>query len=250
MSSLVRKYSKEIQKQLGMRAAWLPVTNTFRCGDYGQFDKGVFMKVGNIYDRYADLTKDIDAGPAASINYVSEGVRTLKLNAAGEPIQSFSELGEFQATLKFEFTKKNSIVLNAKEITSLEIQNVGEVADYLNSKPEWRHKYRIISSVYVAKGATVLCSEESDTSFSIHASAEVLKQIELGKLSAGLEFDTERSKVFNSIGDEGVLAMKLFKVNRRGLPKDAARSFESAPLEPLFELDEAEEVDSVLSDLF
>ena len=43
-----RLFNQTLKSLLQINAAWLPVTNTFRLGDYGVMSEGVFVKIGNI----------------------------------------------------------------------------------------------------------------------------------------------------------------------------------------------------------
>jgi len=46
MRSLEREYDAILRRELGCRAAWLPVTSQVEIGDYGVISRGVFHKVG------------------------------------------------------------------------------------------------------------------------------------------------------------------------------------------------------------
>jgi hypothetical protein len=40
-----RDFDILLKQELNIHAAWLPVTNTFRLGDYGMFSDGVLVKM-------------------------------------------------------------------------------------------------------------------------------------------------------------------------------------------------------------
>jgi hypothetical protein len=43
-----RDFDDILKRELNIHAAWLPVTNTFRLGDYGIVSDGVLVPMGNI----------------------------------------------------------------------------------------------------------------------------------------------------------------------------------------------------------
>ena len=79
MSGLAKSYEKAIHKELQAHAAWLPVTNTLKVGDYGFFDGGVFRSIGNLTDNYPELELKIEKGPSTKIDFTSEGTKSFKL---------------------------------------------------------------------------------------------------------------------------------------------------------------------------
>ena len=46
--SIARQFNKVIRKELRVHAAWMPIANNFKLGDYGLIDNGVFVRRGNI----------------------------------------------------------------------------------------------------------------------------------------------------------------------------------------------------------
>ena len=41
-------FNQIIKDQLHVNAAWLPITNVFRLGDYGVVSDGIFTSIGNV----------------------------------------------------------------------------------------------------------------------------------------------------------------------------------------------------------
>ena len=219
MSGLAKSYEKAIRKELSAHAAWLPVTNTIKIGDFGFFDGGVFRSMGNIKDKYQEIALKVQAGPPAKIDFSSEGTKAVKLNAAGEVTDSFARLGDASASLKFEFNKENSVVIKVGEIRVDQLQNIEEVALELAAKKNWKKKYKVVSATYTGKDCLVVCAREANTEFSISANADLLKEVETGKAEGGFETSASKSGTFNAIGDSGVIALRMFKLNWFGNPK-------------------------------
>ena len=65
-----QKFNDIIHEHLHAHAAWLPITNTYRLGDYGLIADGVFNKIGNIKDDFGVMFEE-GAGPNANLDFVS-----------------------------------------------------------------------------------------------------------------------------------------------------------------------------------
>ena len=102
------------------------------------------------------------------------------------------------------------------ETTSIQMTNIGEVADALKKKGDWTRKYKIVSAVYVGKHATVLCSREAGTELTLSAKADILQAVEAGKANVALAISSNKSGVFHSVGETGVIALELFKLKLIG----------------------------------
>ena len=212
MSELAKAFNKAIRDRLQVHAAWLPIVNTFEIGEYGIFDNGIFQSLGNLKSKYPDVNLDVKTGDTAEIDFSSAGIRSTKLDAAGNTASTFASLGNAEATLKLHFDKKNSNVIKAK-LTSTELKNIDEIANFLGRKRDWRKRFCVVSKVYRGEQCVVICSKEAGTEIAIKASADVLRQIEAGKVSGGFEFTSNNNSEFKSVGETGVLAIKLFKLN-------------------------------------
>ncbi len=216
MSGLAKSYEKAIKKELSAHGAWFPITNTIKVGDYGFFDGGVFRSIGNIGDKYPNITMKIVEGPPAKIDFSSEGTRTTKLDAAGNAIESFAALGNAEASLKFNFSRENSVVIKIDEIKVEQLQNLEEVAIGLAAKKDWKKRYKVVSAAYSGKDCLVICARESDSDFKISGKANLLKALEGGKASGAFETSSSKSSTFHTVGEKGVMALRLFKLNWLG----------------------------------
>ncbi|MEN2282415.1 hypothetical protein AAGF08_09780 [Algoriphagus sp. SE2] len=214
MAGLAQKFNDVLQKELNLHAAWFPITNTFEIGDFGLFDNGLFRTVGNIKRDYPEIELVVDKGNEASIDFKSDGTSMQSLNANGEAA-TLGSLGNADAKLKIKFTQENSIVLKAK-MTSDELKNIDEVGRKLALKSSWNKKYKVVSTVYNGEGSVIICSREAGTEVTISASADVLKQVEGGKVDGGLEIQSNKESVFSSIGDSGVIGLRFFKLKWLG----------------------------------
>src|SRR5262245_66667848 len=84
-----QKFNDTIQEHLHAHAAWLPITNTYRLGDYGLIADGVFNKIGNIKDDFG-VTCEEGVGPDANLDFVSANT-TVVNTVAGAKVDVIAE---------------------------------------------------------------------------------------------------------------------------------------------------------------
>ena len=209
---LAQSVNKAVRQQLASYIAWMPIVNTFKIGEFGIFSDGVFQSLGNVKDKYPEINLKTESGPPAEIDFLSAGTKTIKIDANGNTVTSFAGFGNAEATLKFVFETANSCKLTAK-LTSQELKNIDEVASFLAKQKNWRNKFSVVSKTYSGENCVVICSREAGTEIEIKAGADILKQIEAGKVHGGFEFKSNKDSTFKAIGETGILALSLFKLN-------------------------------------
>lgn len=215
---LAQSFNKAIHKQLASYAAWMPVVNAFKIGDYGVFKDGVFQSLGNLKDKFPDIELATADSPPADIDFSSEGTKTFKFDLSGKPINSFAGLGSGDASLKIVFESADSCMIKAKLGVKV-LTNIDDVANALANKSGWRNKFSVVSKVYTGQNCVIVCSKEAGTEIEIKAGADILQQIEVGKVQGVFEFKSSRDSTFKAIGETGVVALGLFKLNIFGNAK-------------------------------
>jgi hypothetical protein len=214
MGGLAQKFNEVLQKELNLHAAWFPITNTFQIGDFGFFDDGLFRTVGNIKRNFPEIELVVEKGSEATIDFKSDGTSMQSLNGSGEAA-SLGSLGNADAKLLLKFTQENSMVLKAK-MSSDELKNIDEVGRKLALKDSWNKKYKVVSTIYSGQGSVIICSREAGTEVTISAAANVLKQVEGGKVDGGVQIQSNKQSVFSSIGESGVIGLRFFKLKWLG----------------------------------
>lgn len=209
---LASNFNNAIHKELTAYAAWWPIVNAFKVGDFGVFKDGVFQSLGNIKDKYPDIDLKLESGGPAQIDFKSEGTRTLKFDASGNPVESFAGLGNAKASLKLVFESENSSMIKAN-MTVSQLANIDQVGTALANKNGWRNKFCVVSAVYTGDDSVVICSREAGTEVTIGAEAEILQQVEAGKVVGNFEYKSNKDSTFKAIGESGALALRLFKLN-------------------------------------
>ncbi|GAB2597388.1 hypothetical protein Aab01nite_72930 [Paractinoplanes abujensis] len=215
-----RKFSKVLHSELDVHAAWLPVTNTFALGDYGVVSDGVFVKMGNIAEYGVTFTPA--TGAPTKLRFRSDGTRVTKF-LAGAEVPNIPQV-DLEASIRIEFSTKDSFYVDAPVLTVESMQDVAEVGAALRKAEGWRRKYRVVSSTYAAQGCTIISSREANTAFELNATANVLHLLELGQAQGGITLSGERAAGLEVIGASGVVGLRLFKLRRLTGSTDVLRS--------------------------
>jgi hypothetical protein len=197
-----------LKEELNIHAAWIPVTNTFRLGDYGMVSEGVLVKAGNIRDDFG-VSFQQAPGPASLLNFTSKGTKTFRL-AGGAEVKAFRD-NDVEAKLSVEFTTANSFLLKAN-LTVLAMQNVNAVAKKLADSPKWKRKYIVVSAVYSGKDCAIISSKSANSKIELSGKANALKQFELGAVSVNLEASAKQDIGLDLVGESGVIGLALFKL--------------------------------------
>lgn len=206
-----RRFSKILHEEIDVYAAWLPVTNSFRLGDYGVISDGVFAALGNI-DEFGVQFEEKD-GPKSHLAYRSAGTKVGHF-VAGASASALPQ-ADIDAKLVIEFSAADSFYINAS-LTSSQMQNVAQVGQALRGVEAWRPKYRVVSSVYAAKNCTIISSRNANSKIELSGTASALQTLEIGHASAGVTVSSEESVGLELIGRGGVVGLRMFKLRRFG----------------------------------
>jgi hypothetical protein len=217
--SLPKDYSKALHRQAGFYAAWFPVTVPIGIGDYGLIQNGVFNKIGHLDDLRADgfnVQIRTAKGAPTSIDFLSEGARTIRA-VAGAEVPTSLPVANVEAKITYEFDKKNSFVVKASEINVEQMQNIREVADELarlRRQNKWSHSYRVVSATYTGQNCLVLLSSEAGTKVEFVAAASALQQLDLGNVEISPSVSFSSNTILRSIGSTGPIGLSMFKLTR------------------------------------
>lgn len=197
-----------LKDELNIHAAWLPVTNTFKLGDYGLISDGVLIKAGNIR---GDFGVDFQQapGPKSILNFTSKGTKILRF-AGDMQVAAFQD-DNAEAKLSVEFSSARSFLLKAN-LTVFEMQDVNKVAKKLANTPDWRRKYIVVSGVYVGTDCAIISSKNANSKIELTGKASALKQFDLGAVSANLAVSNVKDIGLDLVGQKGVIGLALFRL--------------------------------------
>lgn len=212
---LAESFSDTLHDQLQVYAAWFPVVNTIKVGDFGLIESGVFRPMGNI-SRFG-IEVVTQSGNDADIDFVSEGTTVTRFVAGGK-VDKFPPVGEAEAKLELEFNRDNSCMIKAK-FSVIDMQDIHGVAKKLKDLDDWDNDYKVVSSTYLGEKCVVLACREAGTKVSFTGKASILQQVDLGKVEISPSFESTSSACFKSIGETGVVGIRLFQLGFFGGPK-------------------------------
>ena len=207
--SLIKNYNGALYKHLKIHAAWLPVVNTIRLGDYGLMDGGVFRTLGNIENLKVKFSQRV--GQTAPIDFQSKGTTVARF-IGDVKVDKLPEVGDVAARLVYSFSKGDSCLIRA----ALSVQvmaDVDAVAKKLGQLDDWKTRFRVVCGVYTGEKCVILTTEEANTSVEFAGSASALTQIELGRVEIKPSISVSSESVFKSVGATGVVGLQLFKLN-------------------------------------
>jgi hypothetical protein len=202
------RFDNILKDELNIHAAWIPITNTFKVGDYGLVSEGVVVKGGNIKD---DFGVNFQAAPGkpSKLNFTSKGTMLIRSDNTGQ-VQAFSN-STVNAKLTVAFSNTNSFLLKAN-LRSFEMQDMVNVARKLASTPGWKRKYRVVFATYSAEDCALISSKSANSSIELSGKANALKQFDLGAVAIGIEASKKQDIGLDVIGERGVIGLALFKL--------------------------------------
>lgn len=235
--SLPRDFNCALKKKAGIYAAWFPVTTPFQIGDYGLIQNGVFQKIGHLDDLRDDgfnIKIRSAVGKPVSIDFLTKGVKTIKTVASATGAIPELPTSEISAKLTYEFNKKNSFVVKAAEMTVEQMENIHQVAEglaRLRREKKWSHRFRIVSKTYTGQSCVVLLANEAGTKVEFEATANALKQIDLGIVELKPTVSFSSDTILKVLGKTGTLGLNLFKLKMFNFGGSDVKLLKSKPLE-------------------
>ena len=211
---IARTYAKILHRELTCRAAWPPLANVLALGDYGLMSGGVFVALGNITRDFGVAVLAGPESPQVKLDFVSQSATTLR-SAAQVEVPVFPNT-PVDAELRFEFAEADSLVLKANTLVTREMQNVRAALAMVEQKAGWRRKYRVVRQLWICRRALVLSSIAAGARISLRAEARVLRELDLGNVSADIAIGNERGVGLDFVGREGVIGLGLVRLNVLG----------------------------------
>lgn len=207
MKGIAVQFNDIIRKQLKVFAAWLPITNNLKLGDYGIIAGGIFEPIGNIEQDFG-ISFTGTSSPGSNIDFKSAGTKITKLS--GGVKVNVIPAGAVDASVNLLFEKEASFFIKSPDILVSSIPNPNAIAKKLMAHPEWQNKYKVVYEVYFAREAVIISTIESNTEISFSRDVEALNNLQLGK--AGLQLTAQKSTGLNIHGKEGVIGLGLFRI--------------------------------------
>ncbi len=208
-----QKYVKELKRQLGYFATWLPGT-PLALGDIGVFKQNVFTKIGNLSDK--GIAFDIERDTTQSdIEHHSSGEVSITIKAAGQTVEG-SQLPSIDAGVTVNFGNKNSILFKANGTTSPSIQNqikLGKQIVELYRKGSWDKDWAVITELVHSTSSSIIISNESGGKIDLKVKGDIgANNIDIADADANFELVFAKGLSTKIIAEKGLTP--LFKVSK------------------------------------
>ena len=234
-----RKYTKELKRQFGYLATWLPGT-PIELGDIGILRNYQFTKISHLsnfginFEIVPDETK-------SDIEHSSSGVVSITTKAAGTIAPQGSALGELEAGIIVEFSKENAIYFKAIGTTSPSIKDqisLGKTIVSLYKEGKWDKEWSVVTEKVDTHNSTILISGSSNGKIELKAKGEIeAAKLDIADAELGFELKFSKDLSTKIIAQESLTP--LFKASRLN-----SRIF--AP--PVFRLNKIRSIDLMTPD--
>jgi hypothetical protein len=169
VASPVKLYQREMHKNMGFFATWLP-SSAIELGDIGVLDAGRFRRVGSLKE-LGITGLEVREGAPDNISYSASAERSVGIGAgvSAAPLVT----GE----VSIEFSSEGGYVFEAMAMRQLEIADRMVLAATLLQAYQngvWQADWLVVDSLYTAASATVLVSQDTTSKIVLKASAAAL----------------------------------------------------------------------------
>lgn len=208
-----KKYTREMRRQLGYFATWLPGT-PLDLGDIGVFKNNIFTKISNLSDFNISFEIEEDAN-TSDIEHHSAGSVSLSTKASGKTIEG-STLGELDMGIAVQFSRQNAILFKANNAKSPSIKNqidLGRTIVQLFKDGKWDKNWSVITELVVSESTSVIISSSSKGKIDLKATGDVsINKIDIASAEATFELAYSKDLSTKIIAQQGMTP--LFKVSK------------------------------------
>jgi hypothetical protein len=217
LARLPEKYSRFLLKHVGLRAVW-PPTTALVPGDYGEFEDGVFVRLGNIGNDY-NVACPVQPGASLDLDLTSTSTRVTQYHG-GLKVKLITRRMSGDGALHIDFKKENSFFLRAKGCKSVALKSTVQVARQVARQASgWKHvRYWVLSEVYSAPSSILLASKKKDSTVKISGNVQALIKVFDGQLSGNLSVSGASNMSLSILGDRGPVLLRIFRVKVNGSP--------------------------------
>jgi hypothetical protein len=201
MASPVELYQREMHKNVGFFATWLPAS-ILELGDLGVLEAGRFRRIGSLKE--LGITElPVREGTAGTMSYSASAERNTGVSAGAS-----TALPVAKAELSIRFAQKGGYVFEATGIRNFEIADRMALADRILSFYEqgrWQKEWLLVDAVYRAASATVIVSEETSSEIVLKASGNIpLGSLPLTDPNLGLSVSSSHGKIVHVVAQNNL----------------------------------------------
>ncbi|MDC8014150.1 hypothetical protein [Tahibacter soli] len=200
MASPVRTYQSELHDKLGFFATWLP-GEPIEIGDVGVFEGGRFRRMTSL-EELGIASETAAIGATLDVQYTSTRGTAVNVPA------SAGVAGVATAEVTVDFSSSGAFLFHANGLQVHRLENRMAAAKAIleaHRRKAWEPEWLLVESLYAAKSATVVISEDSAAQLVLAASvAGPIGGLSLSDPKLGLKVVSTRGRLFHAVGAEGL----------------------------------------------
>ena len=204
-----RRYLKEIYKELGYIATWLPHEQVAP-GDIGRLEDGRFHRLRSI--AIEGVTFSVrETGAKRALEHRSEGAVSISLSASGATTETLTDVCRTGGMLNISLSEKGAVFLHAGSCQDVAIEDqqafIEEVSVRL-SKGDWPDDQVLVTNVVRCQKLTLLIAGEGGGRATFQVDAQAAPGgMEIADLMAKSAFAAESSIATSVLGEEDLTPM-------------------------------------------
>ncbi|MEE4000334.1 hypothetical protein V1T75_08285 [Tenacibaculum sp. FZY0031] len=219
---VLNKYTREIHRELGYFAGWIPGTE-IELGDVGYVKGKLFIRKSNLKQLGIDFEMRKDEDPV-NLSHASKGEVEITLKGSGVSPITGSTLTTLEAGFCVKMEKENSILLQANNVFNHSIEDqlgLGQeiMRRYRSSNPSerWDKDLVVVTEIAQADTCTILISKSKNNTVDITAKGELsASELDIAKADLGLSIKNSKNLETQILGKEGIVPMfRLSKVKTK-----------------------------------
>lgn len=229
--AIPRDYARALRKNLRAQAAWPPI-QALQPGDYGEFEGGIFSRIGNLTTDFG-VPCEVESGGHRAERFEYHSERESSLNAGLR-----GGAGGAEAGLELELSRASSFYVSVADCDLVRLKSPRSVAMRLREAEGWRYlRYYVVWELFRGHDLVFYGSEAGGSRVQIRGSTADVKLFQAtGKVGGSLGFAASSAalvKFRGAAGEEANFAVNVFRVKRVGDALDMDFEEDRSPLELL-----------------
>ena len=221
----MKQYLKEINSQFNYRANWEP-NKPLQIGDIGILEKGIFSLRSSLEKEGIAMQVRTEEN-TGSLKYTSSGSVSIQTKLAGQATLPQSGLGQGDAGFAIQFNKEKAIVFEIQGYKTHLVENVGDIEKEVLQRfmtNQWNKNWLIITELVQADSATILISNNRDSSVDIKVNADVQPgaNLSIADASLGLNIVSRKGISTEILAREGITPLYVVSGIKKKLFGDPA----------------------------
>jgi hypothetical protein len=209
MATLQKQYTKELNKEFGYFATWLPGIN-LKLGDVGFLVQNQFTKITSLEEQHIPYSAEKDHHKI-NLSYSSEGGVSITTKSKGVHPNPNSLLKLDDLGLTVDFSNENALIFKANGAITETIKDcltIGEEIIRRYNENKWRKNWVVITELIRTDQTSIIISKSAKGKIELKAKFESVLP-DLLQLNTDLELVSHQDIALKIISNNGLTP--LFK---------------------------------------